>query len=70
MHHSNTDMSREELSIRYQRKKREMIISDIKRLEKPFQDKDGFILTSNLMKGIKSPDSFIALWRKVFDAAL
>lgn len=70
MQHSNTDMSREELSIRYQRKKREMLISDIKRLEKPFKDKDGFILTSNLMKGIKSPDVFIAVWRKVFDAAL
>ena len=70
MHHNNADMSREELALRYQRKKREMLISDIKRLEKPFKDKDGFIITSNLMKGIKSPDSFIALWRKVFDAAL
>lgn len=64
------DISREELAELYERKKREMLISDIRRMEKPFKDKDGFILTSNLMKGIKSPDSFIALWRKVFDAAL
>ena len=64
------DISREELAERYERKKREMLISDIKRLEKPFKDKDGFIITSNLIKGIKSPDSFIASWRKVFDAAL
>ena len=63
-------MSRQELAERYERKKREMLISDIKRLEKPFKDKDGFIITSNLMKGIKSSDDFIALWRKVFDAAL
>lgn len=57
-------MTREELIRHWEDTKRKMAFQQIRAKEAPFRDADGFVVVSDVMKAITSPDAFETLFRE------